>query len=128
MEWLEGDNNSQVKIQLFAWGLTLWGLSGRSAGGGGGGGGGSASETEATYKGFVLVFKPLVVNIWKQLQEDRHTSKSERWQFYTNFVGGCEVTQLSQPMAGNLLKRRLWCSLDVLIQSCSHTSARSYLH
>lgn len=38
VEWLEGDNNSQVKIQLFAWGLTLWGLSGRSAGGGVGGG------------------------------------------------------------------------------------------
>lgn len=37
VEWLEGDNNSQVKIQLFAWGLTLWGLSGRSAGGGVGG-------------------------------------------------------------------------------------------
>lgn len=70
VEWLEGDNNSQVKIQLFAWGLTLWGLSGRSAGGGGGGGG-SASETEATYKGLVLVFKPLVVNIWKQLRRDR---------------------------------------------------------
>lgn len=69
VEWLEGDNNSQVKIQLFAWGLTLWGLSGRSAGGGVGGG--SASETEATYKGLVLVFKPLVVNIWKQLRRDR---------------------------------------------------------
>lgn len=37
VEWLGGDNNSQVKIQLFAWGLTLWGLSGRSAGGGVGG-------------------------------------------------------------------------------------------
>lgn len=33
VERLEGDNNSQVKIQLFAWGLTLWGLSGRSVGG-----------------------------------------------------------------------------------------------
>lgn len=33
VEQLEGDNNSQVKIQLFAWGLTLWGLSGRSVGG-----------------------------------------------------------------------------------------------
>lgn len=35
VERLEGDNNSQVKIQLFVWGLTSWGLSGRSVGGGG---------------------------------------------------------------------------------------------
>lgn len=25
-EHLKGDNNSQVNIQLFSWGLTLWGL------------------------------------------------------------------------------------------------------
>lgn len=33
VERVEEDNNSWVKIQLFAWGLTLWGLSGRSVGG-----------------------------------------------------------------------------------------------
>lgn len=49
MERFEGDNNSWVKIQLFAWGLTLWGLSGRSVGGEGF----LASETEATYKALV---------------------------------------------------------------------------
>ena len=54
VERLEGDNNSQVKIQLFAWGLTLWGLSGRSAGGEGF----QAPETEATYKALLLLLSP----------------------------------------------------------------------
>lgn len=59
MERLEGDNNSQVKIQLFAWGLTLWGLSGRSVGGEGF----QAPETEATYKALLLLLSPPIVKI-----------------------------------------------------------------
>lgn len=101
VEWWEGDNNSQVKIQLFAWGLTLWGLSGRSAGGGVGG-----------------------VSFWNRshLQRARVSvqtagckyleaaTEGQRWQFYTNFVGYTVIapsgsgSQSQAPSSISLLK------------------------
>ena len=82
LERLEGDNNSQVKIQLFAWGLSLWGLSGRSMGGEGF----HSSETEATCKDLLLLLSPLIVKIWKLPLQGRAAGQSD-W-LYPKFNNG----------------------------------------
>lgn len=74
-ERFEEDSNSQVKIQLFAWGLTLQGPLGGSEG--------SkrfqASETEATYKVLIVWLSPPIVKLWKLRQaswrDGSYTSK-----------------------------------------------------
>lgn len=80
VERLEGDNNSQVKIQLFAWGLTLWVLSGRSAGCEGF----QACETEAPYKALLLRLSPRIIKIWTLPLRGKATGQSDWVQFKSN--------------------------------------------
>lgn len=89
VERLVGDNNSQVKIQLFAWGLTLWVLWERSAGCEGL----RASETEATYKALLLLLSPQIIKIWKPPLQDKATGQSDWVQFHLNSQCGAEQEQ-----------------------------------